>query len=577
MSANVTPIAAAPERPKKHWLTRFGEVVAGMVNSRQAEQEAMRQGDGPFTLPRPYPGVVPQGSDRAKLAMDELSTAVKHANDYACGAEGQAFATAYGGWDQASFLGYAFLAQLSQIPEFRKPAQILADEMTRKWGEFKSTSKDDAAKDKLKKLTDAVEAFGVQGVVNKAFELDNFFGISHVFIDTGVDPRANPQELATKLAIDKAKVGKGGLKGFRCVEPMWVYPNTYNALTPLAPDFYSPTTWFVMGAEVHKSRLLQTVTRPVPDMLKPAYLFGGLSLTQMMMPYVQNWLGTRQSVSRIISNFSTPNLETDLDVMTQTNGAQMLALRGQIYNTLRDNQGLFVTDKEKEGFKIESAQIGGLEGLQAQAIEQMAFPAGIPLVKLLGVTPSGLNASSDGEVRVFYDSIASLQEKVGTPLMKVIMQLLQLHLFGEVDPGITWEWAQLWELDEERASQVRKTEAETDLLYVEAGIVDGQAIHDKLVADPQSPYAGMDIGEMPEPELDGDPGAEGLEPSQLMGDVTAKSLVKNEEEDKGEEEPRSDRFGGGRRGAETGHPAETAEQRATRERAGRGDDRRGDR
>ncbi|WP_198327721.1 hypothetical protein [Mesorhizobium sp. WSM1497] len=35
--------------------------------------------------------------------------------------------------------------------------------------------------------------------------------------------------------------------------------------------------------------------------MKPTYSFGGLSLSQMVKPYVDNWLETRQSVNDIIS------------------------------------------------------------------------------------------------------------------------------------------------------------------------------------------------------------------------------------------------------------------------------------
>jgi hypothetical protein len=51
-----------------------------------------------------------------------------------------------------------------------------------------------------------------------------------------------------------------------------------------------------MGTEVHASRMPAFVGHPVPDMLKPAYSFGGLSLSQMAKPYVDIWLQTRESV-----------------------------------------------------------------------------------------------------------------------------------------------------------------------------------------------------------------------------------------------------------------------------------------
>jgi uncharacterized protein len=64
-----------------------------------------------------------------------------------------------------------------------------------------------------------------------------------------------------------------------------------------------------------------------------------------------------------------------------------------------------------------------------------------------------LNASSAGELRAFADSIHSYQEGFFRPNLKTILSLVQLNLFGEVDPGITFDFVPLTEelTDSERA------------------------------------------------------------------------------------------------------------------------------
>lgn len=549
--------------PAPYVMTR-AQKLEQLLHGLQALRPANKKKRTPFKIHEPFPGVVPKSVPKNKmLAMDNNISAMS------------SFAFGYGGWDQAGFLGYSFLSELSQITEYRRPAEILANEMTRKWGKLVSTSDDPQVKAKLPQLENAMKAFKIQDLFNKAWELDNFFGIGWIFIDTG----APEEDLKMPLVMDKVKVGKGAIKAFRYVEPMWTYPNTYNASDPLKENFYEPETWFVMGTEVHRTRLIKFISRPVPDMLKPAYLFGGVALTQLLEPYVNNWLQTRQSVSEITRNYSTPVLATDMDQMTTTGGANSVALRAQVYNTLRSNQGLLVCDKDKEEFTVVTAALGGLSELQAQAIEQMAFPSGIPLVKLLGVTPSGLNASSDGEVRTFYDSIASSQEKTGTPNIVKVIELLQLHLYGVIDPGIKWEWAQLWELDEEKKATVRKVDAETDILYMEAGILDGQAILDKLTSDPDSRYAGLDLSKLPEP---GEPDDNDLTLSSVMGEVSAKSLLKTEEENNGgegedpDDAPKGARRAG-RREEAPGAPANPAREARPAERGRDPQDRRTER
>lgn len=72
----------------------------------------------------------------------------------------------------------------------------------------------------------------------------------------------------------------------------------------------------------------------------------------------------------------------------------------------------------------------------------------IPLVKLLGITPNGLNASSDGEIRVFYDSIHAMQENLFRVPLKTVLDVIQLNEFGEIDPDIDFEFLPLYELTE---------------------------------------------------------------------------------------------------------------------------------
>ena len=176
------------------------------------------------------------------------------------------------------------------------------------------------------------------------------------------------------------------------VEPIWSYPNTYNSTDPLKADYFAPQTWFVMGRLVHRTRLLTLISAEMPDILKPAYSFRGLSLSQRAQPYVQNWLRTRQSVSDLLHSFSIVVLKTILQSQIADGGDwNSVFSRIDVFNATRDNRGAMVAiDKETEEMDILAVPLGTLDALQAQSQEQMASVSQTPLVKLLGITPSGL-------------------------------------------------------------------------------------------------------------------------------------------------------------------------------------------
>jgi uncharacterized protein len=65
-----------------------------------------------------------------------------------------------------------------------------------------------------------------------------------------------------------------------------------------------------------------------------------------------------------------------------------------------------------------------------------------------------LNASSAGELRSFEENIHSYQESFFRPNLTTILNLVQCSLFGQVDPGLTFDFVPLTEelTDSERAA-----------------------------------------------------------------------------------------------------------------------------
>ena len=258
-----------------------------------------------------------------------------------------------------------------------------------------------------------------------------------------------------------------------------------------------------MNQTVHHTRLMTMVSAPVPDILKAAYSFAGVSLSQRAKPYVDNWLRTRQSVSDLLHSFSTTILKTLMQSQLQGGGWNNLFNRIDIFNATRDNRGCMVIDKETEDMMQLNAPISGLSDLQAQAQEQMASVAQIPLVKLLGISPAGLNSTSDGEIRVFYDSIHALQEHIFGEHLLRILNILQLNEFGDIDENVGFKFEALWQMDDAAKASIRKTNADTDVVLIEAGVLAPEDSRKRVSEDDESPYAGLDPDDLPEP-LDDD-------------------------------------------------------------------------
>lgn len=463
------PAFNAPPPPKPKSLLSF--LDASPFRNDFSDSAPARPRYAPYVPP---PGVRP--ASESGLAQDSALPANAFTGAFWGATPSQSWIA-----DGLGFMGYAYLAEMAQRAEFRKPCDVIARECVREWIAFSRTEtseKPSEVKSPDTKILDtkikAIEAeftrLNVRGVVHKAVLQGLLYGLSHIWLDIEGASQNTPLLFTPEAGL------KGRLKRLVNIEPVWTAPNAYNADNPLAPDYYRPKDWWVQGTLVHASRLLSLVPYEVSDLFKPAFNFGGLSLTQQLRPYVHNYLRTRNSVANLVSNFSKLVLKTDMAARMQEsmaqNGfggglgdaAQSVIGRAAFMRQISEGQDTIVADKENEDVSIVSAPLSGLDKLQAQAMESMASIPGIPIVKLFGIQPQGLNASSEGSIRVFYDEIGSIQEAHLRPLLEKLLQLVQLHLFGEIDPKIGFTFKPLWRLDAREHAETEKTEAETDLL-----------------------------------------------------------------------------------------------------------------
>lgn len=487
-----TPGATPPAAPKARQRINLEALARAGQSTKAAESEEVK----PY---KPPPGVLPKDLAAAKLAMDFDGA------DYA-------FINQVSGWGGAAFRGYQYLSLLQQQPEYRKITETLAEEATRKWIKLTTTGKEDKT-DRLDKLDKALKKYRVRALFRAMAEMDGFYGRGQLYIDVkapnGTNAQAVDGELATPLLRDPAKIKKGSLLGFKTVEPVWTYPGAYDSSNPLAPDYYRPTSWYVMGRTIHATRLLTFISRSVPDLLKASYNFGGLSMSQLAEPYVNNWLRTRDSVSDLVRAFSLTGLATDMgSTLTEGDNGGNLFARMDLFNRTRDNRGMMLIDKDMEEIFQFNTPLSSIDKLQAQAQEQMSAVSSIPLVKLLGVTPSGLNASSDGEIRVFYDRVNAYQENFMRDPLAYVLAVIQLSEFGDIDDDISFEFEPLWEPDPMEAATVRKTDAETDAVLLECGAISPLDIRERIINDPDNGYHGLESVA----DVDDTPGGEDPEP-----------------------------------------------------------------
>ena len=475
-------------------VLRQGFLPFGGRKALRIRHDAMRQELPPFDAPKAYMPPLTLG-----MALDSEPVLAMDASLSGLGLYGlvsQGLAAMYG---VPQFIGYAALSNLSQNGLIRAGVESVADEMTRKWLELQSTGDDDNAQ-MLTDLTNELKRLKTRQHFNDAGNKLGYFGGCLIYLDMG---EATDAELLTPLVLDAAKVPVGSLKRLVVVEPINLYPGKYNASDPLAPDYFTPSTWRVLGREIHASRFLYFASNVPPLLLRPAYNFFGIPMAQVALDYVTGFTGNREAAARLLEKFSLTIWKTNMEAFLQGQGGTDDIDRRALYAAQqRDNDGVMLIDKELEDMVQINTPLGGVTDIVQMSLELLSAIFRIPAVKLFGISPKGFNATGDADMRNWYDYVASQQKKQFGEPMERLLKFVQLSLYGKIDDSITFRWLPLWEMDPAQAATIRKTDADTTAVLITNGVVSTEEARQKLAQDQDSGWEGLDLSVVPEPPVE---------------------------------------------------------------------------
>ena len=362
-----------------------------------------------------------------------------------------------------SFVGYGVLQQIAQQGLIRACIQTVSDDLSRKW--IKIDGCDDPQK--LEIIENELKNLHIKDLFHKAVTTTGYMGGAFIFIDTGED------DLTLPLAINdlSAELKEGSKVKFVVVDPVNVSPIEYNCINPLRDDYMKPRMWQVLGKRVHASRLLSFVENQPPMLLKPNYNFLGIPQAQILWDYVMHFNQTRASTARLLEKISLLVVQTDMDaVLSDEHGIELFDAKMEFLERYRNNDSVFVCDKESEGVMNVQTTIAGCTDVVRQSLELIACINRTPAVKLLGISPSGFNATGESDLKNYYDYISSKQELYREQIQTII-NVIQLCEFGTIDPAITFKFEPLNE--ENKASQAMTAQTKIGAL---TQLVDRQAM-----------------------------------------------------------------------------------------------------
>lgn len=396
-----------------------------------------------------------------------------------------------GQYPVTSFVGYGALQQIAQNGMIRACVQTVADDITREW--ITITGDDAEAVEEIQTLQE--KKYHLRTLFHEAATLTGYMGGAFIYVDTGTE---NP-ELPLRYSNESAELQPGTKLRFVVVDPVNVSPGDYNAIDPLKPDYLKPRYFWVLGTKVHESRLLRLFDNPPPTLLRPAYNFLGIPQAQILWDYVMHWNQCRVYTADLVRKVSLLVFQTSTDdIFNSPNGVQLFDIRMKALQRYRDNNAVFVCDKEGESVMNVQTSIAGCTDVVRQSLEMVASINRTPAVKLLGISPSGFNATGESDIRNYYDYIRSKQE-LRREAINTCLEAIELVEMGSINSNISFDFNELSKEDEASAAMTAQTRAGALATLAQVQAISAEEMREAVKKEPAM-HLGFLSDEVPEGE-----------------------------------------------------------------------------
>jgi phage-related protein (TIGR01555 family) len=109
-------------------------------------------------------------------------------------------------------------------------------------------------------------------------------------------------------------------------------------------------------------------------------------------------------------------------------------------------------------------------------LNAVAGAADIPMTRLLGQSPKGLQSNGDGEERDYQSMVRARQNELLCPALDQIDELLVRSALGSKPSDVYYEFAPLSQMDEKDAATIEKQRADTVKVYADSGLIPDVAL-----------------------------------------------------------------------------------------------------
>ena len=335
----------------------------------------------------------------------------------------------------------------------RKIVDIPAFDACRKWRGWQAEA------DQITLIEAEEQRLDIRRKVLQAKVAARLFGGAALLIGTG--------EVDVGQPLNPERIKKGGIRYVTFLHKRHLAPGEIET-DPESPQFDQPKSWQLVTATknqpvIHPSRLVRFIGTEQPDRgLSNQNPGWGDPVLQGVLDAVRNMDATAGNIASLVFEAKVDTIGVPNFMMNVGNAEyrQKIIERFQLAEMGKGINGTLMHDTE-ETLGQKSASFASLPDVLDRFMQLASGAADIPMTRLLGQSPAGMNATGDGDMRNYYDRVEAMQTLEVGPALDILDECMLRSALGSRPEEVHYTWNTLWQMTAKEKAEIGKVQADT--------------------------------------------------------------------------------------------------------------------
>lgn len=247
-------------------------------------------------------------------------------------------------------------------------------------------------------------------------------------------------------------------------DPEYSYPKYYTISDPTNGGM----------VQIHHSRCIRFPGNLLPYWEELSELQWGASVIEPIMDDLKKRDNVSWNIAQLtfMANLRVLKMEDLGQLLASTDAISQRELYNtiQAQNILMSNMGLQIMDS-KDSMETHQYTFGGLADVYQQFLMDIAGAAEMPVTKLFGRSPAGLNATGESDLQNYYDMIAEKQESYLRPILNKVLPPFIISTLGSMPDDFDFDFDPVAEPSDKERAELAKTGTDNVVAAFNAGLI----------------------------------------------------------------------------------------------------------